>query len=280
MPDDAVDLCDFHVIGGVFQFDLLTLPRQPRTGRGWLITTCVVPPKLTPFDYVVDRPDDDEGEEEEEEEDAETEEADDEEEEDEEEDEEEEEGNKEASQGAETRGAKGGGEAATAAAPASKVQGVLEKTEKKTEEKPPVKVKLRLPACLIIPEEPLLACWDPETMFWRTDGIVIDKFNKEKNEITFRAAVFGTLAVFQEYHLNMPFLNWELRPLPMKVVRHEEPEDEDAAKKTDAEPDSKDAQAPEAVKGAAGGVGAAKTEVSPYAFIYSQSSLSLRCSCS
>ncbi|BHF66130.1 Protein casc1 [Sparganum proliferum] len=266
MPEDAVDLCDFHVIGGVFQFDLLTLPRQPRTGRGWLITTCVVPPKLTPFDYVVDRPDDDEDEEEEEEEEEDTDagEADEDGEEDEDEEEEaEEEGNKEELQGTEAQGAEGGGEAATAAVPASKVQGVLEKTEKKAEEKPPVKVKLRLPACLIIPEEPLLACWDPETMFWRTDGIVIDKFNKEKNEITFRAAVFGTLAVFQEYHMNMPFLNWELRPLPMKVVRREVPENDEATKKADPDADAKDAQTTEAVKGAAGGAGAAKAEQAP-----------------
>ncbi|VDN09509.1 unnamed protein product, partial [Dibothriocephalus latus] len=124
-------------------------------------------------------------------------------------------------------------------------------------------VYIRLPACLIIPEEPLLACWDPETMFWRTDGIVIDKFNKEKNEITFRAAVFGTLAVFQEYHMNMPFLDWELRPLPMKVVRHEEPEDEDAAKKAEVDADQKDVQGAEAGKGAAGGPAAAKPEQAP-----------------
>ena len=54
LPEDAIDLCDYHVVGGVFHFDLLKLPRQPRTGRGWRWTNCVVPPVLAPFKYVVD----------------------------------------------------------------------------------------------------------------------------------------------------------------------------------------------------------------------------------
>lgn len=49
-----MDLGEYHVIGGVIRFDLLTLPRQPKSGRGWTITTCVRPPKLTPFEYIVD----------------------------------------------------------------------------------------------------------------------------------------------------------------------------------------------------------------------------------
>lgn len=44
------------MVGGVFQFDLLKLPRQPRTGRGWNWTNCVVPPILTPLEYTVDIP--------------------------------------------------------------------------------------------------------------------------------------------------------------------------------------------------------------------------------
>ncbi|VEL13409.1 unnamed protein product [Protopolystoma xenopodis] len=55
MDIDAVDLGEYHVIGGVIRFDLLTLPRQPRTGRGWTITTCVRPAKLIPFDYNVEQ---------------------------------------------------------------------------------------------------------------------------------------------------------------------------------------------------------------------------------
>lgn len=56
MPEDAIDLCDYHVVGGVFQFDLLKLPRQPCMGRGWRWTNCVVPPLLAPFEYIVDTP--------------------------------------------------------------------------------------------------------------------------------------------------------------------------------------------------------------------------------
>lgn len=54
LQPDAVDLGDYHIIGGVIRFDLLTLPRQPKCGNGWTITTCVRPPKLTPFEYNVD----------------------------------------------------------------------------------------------------------------------------------------------------------------------------------------------------------------------------------
>ena len=54
MASDAIDLGEKHVIGGVIRFDLLTLPRQPKAGRGWTITTCVRPPQLSPFEYAVD----------------------------------------------------------------------------------------------------------------------------------------------------------------------------------------------------------------------------------
>ncbi|VDP72034.1 unnamed protein product [Schistosoma mattheei] len=54
MEEDAIDLGDYHVIGGIIRFELLTLPRQPKTVKGWTITTCVKPPKLHPFEYIVD----------------------------------------------------------------------------------------------------------------------------------------------------------------------------------------------------------------------------------
>lgn len=54
LPADAIDLRDYHVVGGVFQFDLLKLPRQPRTGRGWHWTNRVEPAVLAPLEYTVD----------------------------------------------------------------------------------------------------------------------------------------------------------------------------------------------------------------------------------
>ena len=36
--DDVVDLRAFDVVGGIFNFDLLELPPQPKVCRNWTIT--------------------------------------------------------------------------------------------------------------------------------------------------------------------------------------------------------------------------------------------------
>ncbi|VDK33998.1 unnamed protein product [Taenia asiatica] len=205
LPEDAIDLCDYHVVGGVFQFDLLKLPRQPRMGRGWRWTNCVVPPLLAPFEYIVDTvPLEDEETESEMGPEGKVEEAN--------------EGQEEEAEWVEETVAEGG-EVATATTDGADVPVAVDADApmdfrpsatsiRKTdapEPNPPVEVKLRLPDCLIIPEEPVLACWDPENLIWRTNGIVINQFTPELNEISFITAVFGTFAVFQDFHLNMPF---------------------------------------------------------------------------
>ncbi|CAL8069652.1 unnamed protein product [Calicophoron daubneyi] len=162
---DAVDLGEYHVIGGVIRFDLLTLPRQPKTGRGWNITTCVRPPKLNAFEYIVDAPEK-------------------------------------------------GSVVLDQTEPTS--DSTTEKKDEKKEEKPPVQVRFRLPLCLVIAEEPLLARWDPEVSQWRTTGIELEHFKEDENLIVLRASVFGTMAIFQDSHINMPFQAWELRPLPLR----------------------------------------------------------------
>ncbi|TPP67512.1 hypothetical protein FGIG_07989 [Fasciola gigantica] len=160
---DAVDLGEYHVIGGVIRFDLLTLPRQPKSGRGWTITTCVRPPKLTPFEYIVDAP-------------------------------------QKASQSSATQ--------------ETLINGPNK--EERKDEKPPVQVKFKLPLCLVIAEEPLLARWDPEVNQWRKSGIELEHFKEDENLIVMRTSVFGTMAIFQDFHINMPFQAWELRPLPLR----------------------------------------------------------------
>ncbi|KAL5110652.1 Dynein intermediate chain CFAP94 axonemal [Taenia crassiceps] len=206
LPEDAIDLCDYHVVGGVFQFDLLKLPRQPRMGRGWRWTNCVVPPLLAPFEYIVDTPplEDEETESEMEREDR---------------VEETKEGQEGEAEGVEDTVAEG--VEVTTANTDGAVRPYATRVRKieAPEPNPPVEVKLRLPDCLIIPEEPVLACWDPENLIWRTNGIVINQFTPELNEISFITAVFGTFAVFQDFHLNMPFQYWEMRPLPRQVIR-------------------------------------------------------------
>ncbi|CAH8626873.1 unnamed protein product [Dicrocoelium dendriticum] len=169
---DAVDLGEYHVIGGVIRFDLLTLPRQPRSGRGWSITTCVRPPILAPFEYNVD--------------------------------------------------------------PVQKISQhsvgseSQEKKEEKKEEKPPVQVKFRLPMCLVIAEDPLLARWDPEVNQWRTSGIELEEFKEDENLIVLRTSVFGTMAIFQDSHINMPFQPVEASTVEIsKDNIHNEPPEKD-----------------------------------------------------
>ncbi|CAH8558104.1 unnamed protein product [Schistosoma bovis] len=161
MEEDAIDLGDYHVIGGIIRFELLTLPRQPKTVKGWTITTCVKPPKLHPFEYIVD----------------------------------------------------------TSEEIKTENESVMEETprkQEKKEERPPIQVKIRIPKSIIIVEDPLLARWDPEKLQWRTTGIQLIKFNEDDNTIVFNTSVFGTMAIFQDFHINMPFQYWELRPLPLK----------------------------------------------------------------
>ncbi|KAF8562908.1 hypothetical protein P879_08682 [Paragonimus westermani] len=160
---DAVDLGEYHVIGGVIRFDLLNLPRQPRSGRGWSITTCVRPPNLQPFEYIVDT-----------------------------------------IQNTQTN---------------PEQTELAEKKEERKDEKPPVQVKFRLPPCLVIAEKPLLARWDPEVNQWRTSGIELEEFKEDENLIVLRTSVFGTMAIFQDFHINMPFQAWELRPLPFHQIK-------------------------------------------------------------
>ncbi|VDM34642.1 unnamed protein product [Hydatigera taeniaeformis] len=218
LPEDAIDLCDYHVVGGVFQFDLLKLPRQPRMGRGWQWTNCVVPPLLAPFEYIVDTPQlEDERTRSDTESEGKGEET--------KEEEREAEGVEETEveeREVTTPNTNGAGVPVEGNADATldlhtPVSNI--KTVDAPEPNPPVEVKLRLPNCLIIPEEPVLACWDPENLIWRTNGIVINQFTPELNEISFITAVFGTFAVFQDFHLNMPFQYWEMRPLPRRVVK-------------------------------------------------------------
>ncbi|CAH8851863.1 unnamed protein product [Trichobilharzia szidati] len=169
MEEDAVDLGNYHVVGGVIRFDLVTLPRQPKSGRGWIITTCVKPPKLRPFEYVVD----------------------------------------ETHKTFESVGLELKTEGESTVGEMARKQG--------KDKKPPVQVKIRLPKCIILAEDPVLARWDPEKFQWRTSGIELIRFKEDDNTILFRTSVFGTMAIFQDYHINMPFQCWELRPLPIRI---------------------------------------------------------------
>ncbi|KAK2146360.1 hypothetical protein LSH36_614g02029 [Paralvinella palmiformis] len=52
--EDAIDLRANHVLGGVFFFNLINLPPQPRNVENWVITQVVEPPALSYIEYVAD----------------------------------------------------------------------------------------------------------------------------------------------------------------------------------------------------------------------------------
>ncbi|CAH8531820.1 unnamed protein product [Heterobilharzia americana] len=155
MEEDAVDLGNYHVVGGI----------RTRMDYNYLCKTT----KLRPFEYVVEEP------------------------------------LKTAEQ-----------MASDAKTEAESAIGEMSRKQEK-DRKPPVQVKIRLPKCLVIAEDPVLARWDQEKAQWRTSGIQLIEFKENDNIIVFRTSVFGTIAVFQDYHINMPFQCWELRPLPIRI---------------------------------------------------------------
>ncbi|KAK3104097.1 hypothetical protein FSP39_024384 [Pinctada imbricata] len=52
--EDVVDLRAHDILGGVFHFDLMTLPPQPNTLNKWVVTRLVDPPEIQYMDYVAD----------------------------------------------------------------------------------------------------------------------------------------------------------------------------------------------------------------------------------
>jgi len=153
--EDAIDLRAYQVLGGVFSFDLIELPPQPRTMKNWIIRQVILPPSLKPIDYIADSVQ---------------------------------------SQTTEARKTEDGNHV------------------KKDTEKPLIGVTIRLPEHVYYSEEPQIVCWDSEQRVWSLKGFTDHKFEEEKRMLSFKTTHFGTLALVQDIHINMPFQSWELRP--------------------------------------------------------------------
>lgn len=82
----------------------------------------------------------------------------------------------------------------------------------KREEKPPITISMKLPPRVYFCEEPQVARWDHDSKEWRLEGFSDHVFDEEKKMLTFKTSVFGTLALLQDSHINMPFQSWEIRP--------------------------------------------------------------------
>ncbi|XP_006867014.1 PREDICTED: protein CASC1 [Chrysochloris asiatica] len=83
---------------------------------------------------------------------------------------------------------------------------------------PPIEVTLKVHENVLFFEEPMLARWDLEGKYWRTDGISHVTYNSEDGLVTFNLDTFGPITLIQETHINMPYQSWELRPLEENKV--------------------------------------------------------------
>ncbi|KAL3308774.1 Protein casc1 [Cichlidogyrus casuarinus] len=94
-------------------------------------------------------------------------------------------------------------------------------TEESTKENAPelkepfkISVKISISSDICLSENAVLACWDKNTLEWRTSGLHITKIeNKATNSIKFETSVFGIMGVFQEMYTAFPYQSWELYPL-------------------------------------------------------------------
>ncbi|XP_010613441.1 protein CASC1 isoform X1 [Fukomys damarensis] len=80
---------------------------------------------------------------------------------------------------------------------------------------PPVEVTLQIQEKVTFFEEPVVARWDAEGKYWRTDGISDVYYSSEDRLVSFKLETFGPVTLMQDTHINMPYQSWELRPLGM-----------------------------------------------------------------
>ncbi|XP_023574809.1 protein CASC1 [Octodon degus] len=78
---------------------------------------------------------------------------------------------------------------------------------------PPIEVTLQVQGKVIFFEDPMVARWDTEGKYWRTDGISNVYYTPEERLISFNLETFGPISLMQETHMNMPYQSWGLRPL-------------------------------------------------------------------
>lgn len=84
--------------------------------------------------------------------------------------------------------------------------------EAKRDEKPPIAVTMRLPDDVLFVDEPQIARWDYDNNNWRMDGFTDFNYDEDNRIFQFKTAYFGSMALFQDAHINMPFQSWEIRP--------------------------------------------------------------------
>ncbi|XP_039203321.1 dynein intermediate chain CFAP94, axonemal isoform X2 [Crotalus tigris] len=76
-----------------------------------------------------------------------------------------------------------------------------------------VGITIHLTDSVIYFEEPLIARWDNQDKYWRTDDIGEVVYSMKEKEVSFRMNGFFTVTLLQDAHLNMPYQAWELQPV-------------------------------------------------------------------
>lgn len=164
LDEDIVDLRQYQQLGGVFHVDLVKLPPQPITVKGWTLRQVVDEP-ITVVEYPSEAF---------------------------------------APKLSSSRAASAKEENRDTDSP-SKL--ILEQTQ------PPLGIALQLPSDVMFFEEPQVAKWDPTDSHWKTTGINDIEYTEETRNLSFKTRNFGTFCLMQDAHVNMPFQQWELRPL-------------------------------------------------------------------
>nr|XP_039268650.1 axonemal 84 kDa protein-like [Styela clava] len=163
LDEDVVDLRQYQQIGGVFHVDLVKLPPQPITVKGWTLRQVIDEP-ITVVEYP-----------------------------------------------SEAFAPKPSSRAASAKEENRDTESPSKFISEQTQ--PPLGLSLQLPSDVMFFEEPQVAKWDPEDCHWKTTGVNDIEYTEETKSLSFKTRNFGTFCLMQDSHVNMPFQQWELRPL-------------------------------------------------------------------
>ncbi|CAG2234316.1 CASC1 [Mytilus edulis] len=199
--DDVIDLRAYNIVGGVFHFDLMQLPPQPKVCNKWTITRLVDPPEIEYIDYVADTvatsPKENQSS-----------------------------GNTPTQSESvndiiifisvvdppEIEYIDYVADTVATSPKENQSSGNTPTQSDKRDEKPAIGVMMKLPDDVLFCEEPLVARWDHKRKHWRQDGFTDPKYNEENRTFSFKTAYYGNMALLQDTHQNMPFQCWDIRP--------------------------------------------------------------------
>ena len=81
---------------------------------------------------------------------------------------------------------------------------------------PQIKVQMKLPPGLILPDEPKVAWWNPVEMKWTEESILDVDFHPDTNELKFSTVSVGSIAVVQDRLTDLSYKEWSLAPFMPK----------------------------------------------------------------